>query len=79
MVVPTFEEGDVVRGSTGLGVTLVDDVIGVATVVSFTGIGVGAEDTGGQHKDSYSSRFTAHQEDSVSYSVATSMRSAHVN
>ena len=43
--VVVLEVGDVVMGSTGLGATLVDDVIVVATVMLFTDMGVGAEVT----------------------------------
>ena len=49
--VVVLEVGDVVMGSTGLGATLVDDVIVVATVMLFTDMGVGAEVTGGQQYD----------------------------
>jgi hypothetical protein len=41
-LVVVLEVGDVVKVSTGLGPTLVDDIVVVATVVSSTGIGVGA-------------------------------------
>ena len=56
--VVVLEVGDVVMGSTGLGATLVDDVIVVATVMLFTDMGVGAEVTGGQQYDSSNSPST---------------------
>ena len=40
---PPFEEGDVVKGSTGMGATMIDDVVVVGTVVSSTGIIEGVE------------------------------------
>ena len=56
--VVVIEVGDVVKGSTRLGATLVGEVVVVATVVLSTGTGVGAEVSGGQQYDSSSSPYT---------------------
>jgi hypothetical protein len=81
--VVVLEVNIVIKGSTGLGVTLVDDVVVVATVVSSTDIGSGVEVTEGQQCDS-TSRYAStplnnpHPSEPVSSSFASSMSSAHV-
>ena len=67
--VVVLKVGNVVKGSTGLGAKLVDDVVVVASVVSSTNIGVGAEVTGGQQYDSSSSLINPQTPDFVSFSL----------